>query len=116
MILNHSCRFRSGSNCFGASTPVDLTLQNTIDRKLKVTLLEFSDEKGFKIIDRLTLNPKQNSTICLEYEGAVSNGLYIYSNETLSKLKLSTSNVNSFDLNNLQFKIEMTDDIKRLIE
>lgn len=116
MILNQSCGIKSGSNCFGASTPVDLILQNPIDRKLEIILLEFSDTKSYEIIDRLTMKPKQDVTICLEYEGPISNGLYIYSNGILSKLILSTTNLNRFDIvNDLRFRIEMSDDIKKLL-
>ncbi len=97
-------------NCFGASSPVDLEIKNPTDKKVQIIFLVYSEENGYDRLGNLKLQPKETKVICLENEGAIIDGLYLYYNQRASRIKLSNIEFNKFDLDSELHKIELTDD------
>jgi len=114
-IIFQGCGLESGSHCFAASTPVDIEIQNTNDKELKVILLEFKQDDGFKRIGKLKIKPFQHKTICLEYEGPISKGLYIYANNSLSKISLSQTELNRFNVNDRRYRIKLPAEVEEIV-
>ncbi len=94
-MLAGGCKTGSRWSCFGASSPADLEIKNPTERSVEVVLLVYS---GNTQLGNLKLQPKETKVICLENEGALSEGLYRYHNQCVSKIKLSNDTTNTFNL------------------
>lgn len=79
-----------------SSTPTDLKIiNNTIDEvELKLSVFE-NQLNEFK---RLNLNPDESVTICVEYEGPITDGIHIEFDGVTSIIKLKGQLKNEFKL------------------
>ncbi|WP_162056047.1 hypothetical protein [Pontibacter pamirensis] len=74
--------------CFGASSPVDLIIKNNDNSDQVLTLFQYTDEEGFNRIGTLKVNAMSAKAICLENEGPIEEGLYIFNGEQTHKIRL----------------------------
>lgn len=85
-----SCEGKESSfDCFGASSPIDLTLNNNRTDDQVLSLFNYSEEEGFNPIGTLKVEAKSQKTICIENEGPVEEGLYLYNGGQTFKIKLT---------------------------
>lgn len=115
-LLISGCQFDNKWNCFGASSPTDLEIKNPIDKKIHIILFVYSKENGYKKLVDFKIKPKETKVICLENEGPIEDGLYLYYDQRVSKIKLSNIEINKFDLSSELHKIDLTNDLLEAIK
>ena len=115
-ILIQSCRSKINYNCFGASTPVDLTLINSLDKGIDLRLIVYSEIDEFRVIREILMDANQEKTICLENEGSIRKGIYIYHNGKTSKIKLKSTGKNIFNVNDTLNIIETPEKLKVILK
>ena len=91
LLVSDCIGVESKFNCFGASSPADLTMINDGNSDLIISLFEHSNETGYNLIGTVKISPYEEKTICLENEGPIVDGLYIYYYDKTLKIKLSSS-------------------------
>ena len=94
VLLISGCRETEFNyNCgLSASTPTGLRITNNTTREIDVTLKV--KENNLNEFKQLTLSPAKSEMLCIEYEGPITNGIYIdFENQsTIIKLKLQQLN------------------------
>jgi len=90
-MFPHCGRIESKLGCFGASSPVDLTMVNNGDSDLIVSLFDHSEKDGYNLLGTVRIKAQEEKTICLDNEGTVVNGLYIYYYSRTFKIEFSNS-------------------------
>jgi hypothetical protein len=70
-------RSESTSDCFGASSPVDLTIVNDCGCSMRVNLYKYSVASDFRIVHSLEMKSEESRTLCIENEGSIADGVYI---------------------------------------
>ena len=84
-------------NCgLAPSTPTDLTILNNTDQEVEVTMSVKEDELNeFK---NLRLLPDESTTLCIEYEGSITDGIHIEFGNQTTIIKLLPQQSNEFTL------------------
>lgn len=74
------------------STPTDLTITNNTNRELDIVMSV--KENGLNKFKQLAISPDESTKFCIEYEGPITDGIYIdFENQTtIIKLKHQQSN------------------------
>ena len=116
LMLVSGCKIDNKWNCFGASSPANLEIKNPTEKKVQIIFLVYSKENGYDKLGNLKLNPYETKIMCFENEGAIINGLYLYYNQQVSRIKLSNLALNKFDLDSHLHEIELTDDLLKAIK
>ena len=106
ILSNSCCRIDSKCNCFGASSPVDIILNNPGDNDLIISLYEHCDESGFDLLGTLLVKANGQKKICLESEGPIQDGLFLYFNDNTFKIKLSYPEEFIINLTDTLYQIE----------
>lgn len=84
-------------NCGVApSTPTDLTITNDTNQELKVVLKVKKEE--LINIKSIKLFPDERVSFCIEYEGAITDGIYVEFNNQITIIKLTPQQPNEFTL------------------
>ena len=109
------CKKQTNYDCIVASSPTDFKITNSFNYAIDVYLFDFS-EGDYGLIKKIHLRDNDEKFICLENEGPLSEGLYIYRNGVTSKIKLLSQQENSFDLNDSTYIIPTPQSLKKLIE
>lgn len=102
--------------CFGASSPADLEIINPTDKKVQLIFIVSANDSGYEKLGILKLQPQETKVICLENEGNITDGLFIYFNETVSKITLSNTEINKIDISSKKYQVELTEEIIKVID
>ncbi|WP_147294310.1 hypothetical protein [Pontibacter diazotrophicus] len=102
--------------CFGASSPVDLIIKNNYNNDEILTLFQYTDEEGFNRIGTLKVNAKSTKTICLENEGPIEEGLYIFNGERTHKIRLKWAEDFVLNLNDTAHLVPTPSELKHLLD
>ena len=92
------CIYSPGLDCSFASYPVAITLYNSSNSNLKLTLYEFNKDKGFVKLGNVSIEAKKGEQACLSYDGNVRDGLYIYDNGKLTLIDYKLKNNDTVDM------------------
>ena len=103
MMLIFSCsEIESKYSCgIAPSSPTDLSIENKTPDNIKLDLFVY--ENNLEKIGQVKIKSNEIKTICLENEGAITNGLYLIYNDSTSIIKLKSQRVNRFSLSNRTF-------------
>lgn len=90
-------------NCgLAPSTPTDLTFTNNTDQEVEVTMHVKEDELNeFK---NLSLLPNESTTLCIEYEGLITDGIHIEFENQTTIIKLVPQQSNEITLRERKLK------------
>lgn len=86
-IILSDCKKSESEDCFGASSPVDLTMINDCDSDKTVGLYQQTDN-DLELLRSTKIEKSTQATICIENEGPVEDGLYIKFDNTTKLIKL----------------------------
>ncbi len=78
------------------STPTDLTITNNTNQEVEV-FLKVKKEKLYKF-KYLNLSPNEEISICIEYEGTITDGIYVEFDNHTDLIKLKPQQDNEFNL------------------
>ncbi|WP_200975640.1 hypothetical protein [Echinicola sp. 20G] len=106
----------SSWSCFGASTPTSFTMDNDGQTTKSVTLYKHNNQLGFDRVGTLEITANSEKTICLEGEGTIEKGLYIYENGTLHKVYLKQLESQRLKFSETAFRIAIPKQLKDLID
>ena len=87
-ILTYGCRRDANYECFGASSPTDLTLSNDCDVNKIVRLYARTGTNDFQLIKSVEVETNKRLTTCLENEGPIVDGLYLRFDDGTKLIKL----------------------------
>lgn len=84
-------------NCgLAPSTPTELTITNNTNQEVEVIMSVKKDELNeFK---NLSLLPDESTTLCIEYEGSITDGIHIEFGNQTTIIKLIPQQSNEFTL------------------
>lgn len=85
------------------STPTDLIIKNDNSEVVIINLLV--EENTLKRFGTVELKPNEEKQICIENEGAITNGLYFEFNNEQTKVILSSSALNEFYVKSRTLKV-----------
>jgi hypothetical protein len=97
LILLGCRETQSNYNCtFVASTPTELTLVNNTDQEVEV-VMRVQEDKLNKFRE-FRLVPNESTTVCIDYEGAILNGIHVEFENQTTVIKLIPQLSNKFTL------------------
>ena len=90
-------------NCgLAPSTPTELTITNNTDQEVEVIMSVKEDELNeFK---NLSLLSDESTTLCIEYEGSITDGIHIEFGNQTTIIKLVPQQSNEFTLRERKLK------------
>jgi len=96
VLLISGCRETEFNyNCgLSASTPTGLRITNNTTREIDVTLKV--KENNLNEFKQLTLSPAKSEMLCIEYEGPITDGIYIDFENQSTIIKLKPQQLNEF--------------------
>ncbi|NEM99703.1 hypothetical protein [Pontibacter burrus] len=102
--------------CFGASSPVDLKFENNNSSDQILTLFQYTEAKGFDRIGTLKVNGESTKAICLENEGPIEEGLYIFNGEQTHKIQLKWAEDFILNLDDSTHLIDTPSELEHLLD
>lgn len=100
--------------CLGASSPVDLTIVNSGNTDLIVSLFDHSEKSGYNLIGTIKIKGHKEKIVCIDNEGPVTDGLYIYCYDRTYKINLSNTETFRLDLTDSTYLIPKISELEYL--
>ena len=103
-----SCDHKRSSDCvFGASSPIDVTLNNDCDSDTNATFYSYNKvDNEFELIKTIKVDKDESKTVCIDNEGYVTEGVYVKMTDKTKLIKLTWAGTFRLNLCDNSFLID----------